>query len=1198
MNAPLPESIRRALETVSLDDKYALEHGRALMSGVQALVRLPMLQKKRDAMAGLNTGGFISGYRGSPLGGYDQALWQAKKHLAAQNIQFVPGVNEELAATAVWGSQQLDLYPKSKKFDGVFGIWYGKGPGVDRCSDVFKHANMAGTSKHGGVIALAGDDHIAKSSTAAHQSDHIFKACGLPVFFPCSVQDILDMGLHAFAMSRFAGVWSGMKTIQEIVESTSSVFVDPDRVDIVIPTDFQMPEGGLHIRWPDAPLEQEARLMDYKWYAALAYVRANKLNHNVISGPAGGSSDRFGLIASGKAYNDTRQALHDLGLSDDECRRLGIRLHKVNVVWPLEATITRDFALGLQEILVVEEKRQVIEYQLKEELYNWRADVRPNVLGKFDEAEGDDSGGEWSQPNPSKNWLLRAQADLTPAIIAKAIAKRLKKLGVDADTAARMDARIALIDAKERSMLVQGVETGDKSWSERTPFFCSGCPHNTSTRVPEGSRAVAGIGCHYMAVWMDRSTVTFSQMGGEGVSWVGQAAFTTDSHVFANLGDGTYYHSGLLAVRQSIAAGVNITYKILFNDAVAMTGGQPVDGTLKVPEMTRELDAEGAARIVVVTDEPEKYQDPEIVGRLAKGVTVHHRDELDAIQKQLREIKGCTVIVYDQTCATEKRRRRKRGTLVDPAKRVIINELVCEGCGDCSVQSNCLSVEPVETEFGRKRRINQNTCNKDYSCVKGFCPSFITVEGGQLKGKKKDAGRPDPFTLPPLPEPSLPLAETPWGIVVAGVGGTGVITIGQLLGMAAHLEGKGVVTQDSAGLAQKGGATWSHIQIANRMDAILTTKVGTAEADLVIGCDPIVTANKSTLAVMREGRTFVAMNTHGSPTAAFVSKPDWQFPTANCDAAVANAAGTANIGALDADALAVQLVGDSLYTNPLMLGYAWQKGRVPLSHAALMRAIELNNVQVENNKLAFEWGRRAAHDLAAVQSLLKPGQVIEFIRKTVNLDELIAQRVEFLTGYQNAAYAQQYRAFVEKVRAAEAALNSKKLTEAVARYLFKLMAYKDEYEVARLHSDPAFLSSIAARFEGDYKLNFHLAPPLTAKKNDQGELQKSTFGPSMLTGFRWLAKLKGLRGTAFDVFGRTDERKTERALIGEYRAAIDELLASLTTDQLALAIEIARLPEEIRGYGHVKERHLAAARTKWAALMADWRAGRQRRAAA
>ena len=1050
------------------------------------------------------------------------------------------------------------------------------------------------------MIALAGDDHIAKSSTAAHQSDHIFKACGLPVFFPSSVQDILDMGLHAFAMSRFAGVWSGMKTIQEIVESSSSVFVDPDRVDIVIPTDFPIPEGGLHIRWPDAPLEQEARLMDHKWYAALAYVRANKLNHNVTSG----HNDRFGIIASGKAYNDTRQALHDLGLEDDVCRSLGIRLHKVSVVWPLEATITRDFAQGLQEILVVEEKRQVIEYQLKEELYNWRADVRPTVLGKFEETDGEGmttpfggGGGEWSQPNPSKNWLLRAQADLTPAIIGKAIAKRLKKLGVDADTAARLDARIALIEAKERSMVVQTVGSATDA-GERTPFFCSGCPHNTSTKVPEGSRAVAGIGCHYMAVWMDRSTVTFSQMGGEGVSWVGQAPFTTDKHVFANLGDGTYYHSGLLAVRQSIAAKVNITYKILFNDAVAMTGGQPIDGTLKVPEMSRELDAEGAVKIVVVTDEPEKYEAADIAARLAKGVTVHHRDDLDAVQKQLREIDGCTVIIYDQTCATEKRRRRKRGTLVEPAKRVVINELVCEGCGDCSVQSNCLSVEPVETEFGRKRRINQNSCNKDYSCVKGFCPSFVTVEGGQMKtAKQASQGRPNPFTLAALPEPSLPLAEAPWGIVVAGVGGTGVITIGQLLGMAAHLEGKGVVTQDSAGLAQKGGATWSHIQIANRMDAIKTTKVGTAEADLIIGCDPIVSANKGTLVTVREGRTYIAMNTHGAPTAAFVSNPNWQFPAGNCDAAVRAAAGTANVGLVDADQLAVQLVGDSLYTNPLMLGYAWQKGRVPLSHAALLRAIELNGVQVENNKLAFEWGRRAAHDLAAVQALLKPAQVIEFVKKTVNLDDMIAKRVEFLTGYQDAAYARRYTAFVEKVRAAEAPLDSSRLTEAVARYLFKLMAYKDEYEVARLHTDKSFLDRIAAQFEGDYKLHYLLAPPLIAKKNDKGELIKQKFGPMMLTGFRLLARLKGLRGGAFDIFGKTEERKTERALIGEYRASIDEVLGSLNALNLALATDIARIPEDIRGYGHVKERHLHAARPKWAALMTQWRGGAERKAA-
>ena len=1181
MNAPLPDHLLRALEKVTLDDKYALDNGRAFMSGVQALVRLPMLQRTRDAIAGLNTAGFISGYRGSPLGGYDQALMAAKKHLAKQNIVFQPGVNEELAATAVWGTQQLALFPQGAKFDGVFGIWYGKGPGVDRSVDVFKHANMAGTARLGGVIAVAGDDHIAKSSTAAHQSDHVFKAAGFPVFFPSSVQDILDMGLHAFALSRFSGLWSGMKTIQEIVESSASISVDPDRVNILMPEDFQMPAGGLHIRWPDAALEQEARLMDYKWYAALAYIRANKLNHNVIATP----HDRFGIIASGKAFNDTRQALHDLSLDDETCRRLGIRLHKVNVVWPLEATITRDFAQGLAEILVVEEKRQMIEYQVKEELYNWRSDVRPHVLGKFDDAEGD--GGEWSQPNPSSNWLLRPQADLTPAIIARAIAKRLKKLGVDADVQARLDARVGLIDAKEAALKTEEQSAGG---ADRTPWFCSGCPHNTSTRVPEGSRAVAGIGCHYMVSWMPgRRTATFTQMGGEGVPWVGQAPFTTEKHIFANLGDGTYFHSGLLAIRQSIASGVNITYKILYNDAVAMTGGQQVGERAEghsVLQIMQSVTAEGVSKLCIVTDEPAKYQG----ALLLPGVTVHHRDELDAIQRQFREITGTSVIIYDQTCATEKRRRRKRGKLLDPAKRVVINELVCEGCGDCSVQSNCLSVEPLETDFGRKRQINQNSCNKDYSCVKGFCPSFVTVEGGALKKPKKDQSV-SPFDahLGVLPMPLIPNPERAWGIVVAGVGGTGVITIGQLLGMAAHLEGKGVVTQDAAGLAQKGGSTWSHIQIANRAEAIYCTKVGTAEADLVIACDAIVAANKTTLAVMREGRTFVALNTHGSPTASLVNDANWSFPGAACEAAISAAVGKTNFGRFDAEEVAVKLVGDSLYTNPLLLGYAWQQGRVPLSYAALMGAIELNNVQIDHNKVAFEWGRRCAVDLLAVQALYTARQVINFVKRQ-GLEEMLTQRVEFLTDYQDAAYASTYLSFVEKVRAAESSLKSTRLTENVARYLFKLMAYKDEYEVARLHTDPKFVAKIAAQFEGDYKLVHHLAPPILSKTNAQGELQKRQFGPWIRPVFGVLAKLKGLRGGTFDVFGYSQERRTERALIGEYRASIEALLAKgLTPERLGLAVDIARIPEDIRGYGHVKERHLVAARAKWAGLMAQWR---------
>lgn len=1177
MNAPLPEHIRKALETVTLDDKYSLDYGRAFMSGVQALVKLPMLQRLRDAQQGKNTAGFISGYRGSPLGGYDQALWKAGKYLKAQNIVFQPGVNEELAATALWGTQQLGFTPKeTHKFDGVFGIWYGKGPGVDRCSDVFKHANMAGTTPWGGVIAVAGDDHVAKSSTAAHQSDHIFKACGLPVFFPATVQEILDLGIHAFAMSRFSGVWSGMKTIQEIVESSATAMIDPERVDIRIPTDFEMPPGGLHIRWPDTALEQEARLFDYKWYAALAYIRANRLNYNVIEGP----NDRFGLIASGKAYNDTRQALADLGLDDATCQRLGIRLHKVGVVWPLEAQITREFAKGLREILVVEEKRQVIEYQLKEELYNWRPDVRPNVVGKFNEVEGDFSGGEWSMPNPSANTLLRANADLSPALIARAIAHRLKKLGLDSDTAARIDAQLAILEAKERSMQVLEVK------GDRAPWFCSGCPHNTSTVVPEGSRAMAGIGCHFMATWMDRATVGFTQMGGEGVPWIGQQPFSTEPHVFANLGDGTYFHSGSLAIRQSIAAGVNMTYKILYNDAVAMTGGQQVGERPEghsVLQISHSLDAEGVAKQVIVTDQPEKYT----VAKLPAGVEVFHRDELDRIQREFRELKGTTAIIYDQTCATEKRRRRKRGTMVDPAVRVVINDLVCEGCGDCGVQSNCLSVEPLETEFGRKRTINQSTCNKDTSCLKGFCPSFVTVEGGQLKKKAKDQAA-SPYSLGELPEPVLPAMNGAWGIVVAGVGGTGVITIGQLLGVAGHIEGKGIVTQDAGGLAQKGGATWSHVLISDHPDDIRTTRVSMAGADLIIGCDPIVTAGKETVLRMREGRTHVALNSHSTPTAAFVKDANWANPADACAAEIVKAVGPAGVSAFNADAAATKLMGDSIYTNPMMLGYAWQKGWIPLGLDSLMRAIELNAVAVDNNKAAFTWGRQAAHDWASVEKLLAPAQVIEF-KKRETLEHIVARRAEFLTGYQDAAYAATYSAFVEKVRLAEAPLGKTALTEAVARYLFKLMAYKDEYEVARLHTQTGFQERIAAMFEGDYKVNFHLAPPMIAKRNEKGELQKKKFGPAMLMGFKVLARLKGLRGTALDVFGRTGERRTERALIGQYRASIDEVLSALDPGRHPLAVEIARIPEQIKGYGHVKERNLAAARTRWDTLMQQWR---------
>ena len=1181
MNAPLPEHLRHALATVTLDDKYSLKSGRAFMSGVQALVRLPMLIQERDAMAGKNTGALISGYRGSPLGGYDQALWKAKSYLEKHNIVFQPGVNEELAATALWGTQQMGFAPPgTQKFDGVFGIWYGKGPGVDRCSDVFKHANMAGTTPWGGVLAVAGDDHVAKSSTVAHQSDHIFKACGLPVFFPSSVQEVLDLGVHAIAMSRFAGVWSGMKTIQEVVESSATADINADRVKIVLP-EFEMPPGGLHIRWPDPALDQEARLFDYKWYAALAYIRANRLNYNAIEGP----NDRYGIMASGKAYNDTRQALIDLGLDTETCQRLGIRVHKVSVVWPLEAHTTREFAKGLKEILVVEEKRQIIEYQLKEELYNWPDSQRPRIVGKFDELEGNDSGGEWSVPNPTAHRLLRANADLTPTLIAKALAKRLMKLDLPSDVLARMNAQLSIIDAKERAQNSLVLNPA----ADRMPWFCSGCPHNTSTKVPEGSRAMAGIGCHFMSVWMDRSTVGFTQMGGEGTPWIGQQHFSHENHVFANIGDGTYFHSGILAIRQSIAAGVNITYKILYNDAVAMTGGQRVGERAEghtVVQIAQSMRAEGAVIIKVVTDEPEKYSGV----ALAEGVLVHHRDELDAIQRELREVKGCTVIIYDQTCATEKRRRRKRGTMVDPAVRVMINELVCEGCGDCGVQSNCLSVEPLETEFGRKRTINQNSCNKDTSCLKGFCPSFVSIEGGQLKKKSKQQ-KFSLDSLPSLPLPTLPnlaTATQAYGVVVAGVGGTGVITIGQLLGMAAHLDGLGIVTQDSAGLAQKGGATWSHVLLAKNQDQIQTTRVSMAAADLILGCDPIVSAGKETLSRMIEGRTRVALNSHSTPTAAFVKNTQWQNPADSCAAEIAAAVGISGLAAFDADQLSSQLMGDTIYINPMILGYAWQKGWVPLSLDALKRAIELNEVAVAQNLAAFEWGRHAAHHLPAVQALFTPVQVIS-LKKREKLEELVASRVEFLTAYQNASYAKQYENFVLKVKAKESSVGLSLLSETVARQLFKLMAYKDEYEVARLHTDKQFLERVKSQFEGDFKVFYHLAPPLLAKRNEKGQLNKQKMSPHMLLAFKLLAPLKFLRGTSLDIFGRTEERQTERALIQEYKDAIDELLVSLNSKNHALAVKMANLPDQIKGFGHVKERNLAAVMVQWQTCMDDFR---------
>jgi indolepyruvate ferredoxin oxidoreductase len=1157
------------LRDVALDDKYELERGRVFVTGVQALVRLLILQRQRDQAAGLNTAGFVSGYRGSPLGGLDQALWKASKFLDRSHIKFQPGLNEDLAATSLWGSQQVNLFPGAK-YDGVFAMWYGKGPGVDRCGDAFKHANIAGTSKYGGVLALAGDDHGAKSSTIPHQSDHQFSAAMMPVLYPSSVQEIVDLGLHGFAMSRYSGCWVGFKCVSDTVESSASISIDPDRVKIIVPDDFPLPPDGVSIRWPDGFLEAEARIQDYKVYAALHYCRVNQLNRIVIDS----AKPRLGIISSGKSYLDVRQALDDLGITEQDAAEIGIRVFKVAMPWPLEPEGVRHFAEGLSEILVVEEKRQIVEYQLKEQLYNWRDDVRPRVIGKFDEK------GEWVRPHG--DWLLPATSELTPAMIARVIAQRIERLELHPRTIEKIRQRVEFINQKEAALAKPKIEL------VRLPYFCSGCPHNTSTNVPEGSRATAGIGCHVMAIWMNRRTSTYTHMGAEGVPWIGLAPFTEEKHIFANLGDGTYYHSGILAIRATVAANVNITYKILYNDAVAMTGGQPVDGPISPRDIARQVAAEGVAKIVVVSDQPEKYPP----GYFDSGITIYHRDELDRVQRELRDTPGTTILLYDQTCAAEKRRRRKRGTFPDPDKRVVINELVCEGCGDCGVKSNCVSVAPVETEFGRKRTIDQSSCNKDYSCANGFCPSFVTVEGGKLRKPARAEGGELPTNLP---DPVLPSTGHPYGILVTGIGGTGVVTIGALLGMAAHIEGKGASVLDMTGLAQKNGAVLSHVRIGDAPDHLYATRIAAGDAKLVLACDILTGVGYEALAKMQKGVTKALVNTALVMPAQFTRDPDLKFPTGSMEQEIKDAVGAGDAEFIDATRTATGLMGDSIATNLFMVGYAYQRGLLPLSEGSILRAIELNAAAVDSNKRSFYWGRLAAVDPARVAAAaLPPAAKPETQRLSQTLDEIVSRRVEFLTAYQDSDYAARYSDFVAKVRKVEAQKQpgATDLTEALARYYFKLLAIKDEYEVARLYAESDFVDRIKAKFEGDYKLSFHLAPPtLNKPATEGGEPRKSTYGPWMMPVFRVLAKMRRFRGSALDVFGRTTERKMERKLISDYETLIAEVLDKLTPQNYAIAVELASIPEHIRGYGHVKERHLREAKVREGALLARFREG-------
>ncbi|MEA2930722.1 MAG: indolepyruvate ferredoxin oxidoreductase [Hyphomicrobiales bacterium] len=1151
------------LKNVTLDDKYDLFQSRIFVTGYQALIRATLMQQERDRIAGLNTAGYVSGYRGSPLGGLDQQFMRAAPHLSKHNILFQTGLNEDLAATAIWGTQQAELRGEGK-YDGVFGMWYGKGPGVDRTGDVFRHANFAGSSKNGGVLALMGDDHTAESSTTAHQSEFHFVDVMIPILNPAGVQEIIDYALYGWAMSRYCGSWAALKCMHETVESTGVVDAALDRVKIVIPGDdeFRMPPGGLNIRLVDGILEMEARLHDYKRDAMLAFVKANKLNRVIISG---GRNPKIGIITVGKSYLDVRQAFDELGIDEVKCNDLGIKLFKVACPWPISRAELKEFAAGLDLIIVVEEKRSLIEVQVREELYGTAN--QPVVIGKRDEHD---------------NWLFPVKGALEPNDIAIAVGERVLTRTPNDELASRVS----------RLKQGQSAVAAMSDVSARTPYFCSGCPHNSSTVVPQGMRAYAGIGCHFMSQWMDRNTLGWTHMGGEGANWIGEAPFSKRKHVFQNLGDGTYNHSGYLAIRASAAAGVNVTYKILFNDAVAMTGGQRNDGGLTVPIIARQVAAEGAKKIVVVTDEPWKYPKGT---EWPKGLTIHHRDDLMQVQTSLADIPGLTVLIYDQTCAAEKRRRRKRGQFPDPDKRVVINELVCEGCGDCGVQSNCVSVQPLDTEWGRKRTIDQSSCNKDYSCLKGFCPSFVTVEGAKLKrGKGVDA----PANLPALPEPVLPAIGQTYSIIVTGVGGTGIVTIGGVLGMAAHLEGKGAGIIDQAGLAQKGGAVYSHIRIAKTPEDIHAIRVAAGECDLVLGGDMVVVGNKKVLSTAKLGGTTMVINTAEILPGDFTRNADFSLPTERLKRAIRTAAGAEKTNFVDATRLATALLGNSIGANIFMVGYAYQLGALPLSAESIEKAIELNGEAVAMNLAAFQFGRRAAFDLASVEALVKPAPeaASDARRLSQSFDETVARRVGFLTAYQNETYAARYKSLVDQVQAAEAAKTPGKtgLAEAVARYLFKLMAYKDEYEVARLYADPSFLAQVKNEVAGDnLTLKFHLAPPLLARKDKvTGVPKKMTFGPWMLSAFRVLAKFRFLRGTAFDIFGYSDERRTERKLVADYEALLAEIIAKLTPGNHHIAVGLAAIPEKIRGFGHVKARHLVVAKADEAALLDQFRSGR------
>ncbi|WP_431101712.1 indolepyruvate ferredoxin oxidoreductase family protein [Roseateles noduli] len=1155
-----------ALRPYQLSDNLAASAGPVFLTGTQALVRLLLMQKAQDERQGLKTAGFVSGYRGSPLGMVDQQLWKAKKFLDKAAVNFLPAINEDLAATACLGVQRVALDPK-RTVDGVFAMWYGKGPGVDRSGDALKHGNVYGTAEQGGVLVVCGDDHGCVSSSTPHQSDLALQAWSMPLVHPGNVAEYLEFGLYGWALSRFSGAWVGFKAISEVVESGMTVDLDAVPMDFELPVDHT-PPTNLHIRSVDLPsLELESRLA-HKIDAVLAFAKVNSIDKHIVVSPRAS----LGIVTVGKAHYDFMEVLRRLDLDPNALAAAGVRVYKVGLVYPLEPTRIREFAQGLTDMLVIEEKAPVVERQIKELLYHLPDAQRPRVVGKSDE-----HGAA----------VLSALGELRPSRIMPTVADWLARLNP------ALDRRHLVVDFLTPCLLSNSADA-----VRRQPYFCSGCPHNTSTKLPEGSRALAGIGCHFMASWMERGTSGLIQMGAEGVDWAAHSRFTTEKHVFQNLGDGTYYHSGYLAIRQAIAAKANITYKILYNDAVAMTGGQPVDGQTSVPQIARQVEAEGVKRLVVVSDDIVKYEGHH--GLFPTGTTFHDRSELDAVQRELREIAGVTVLIYDQTCAAEKRRRRKKGEFPDPDKRIFINESVCEGCGDCGQASNCLSVVPVETDFGRKRVIEQSSCNKDFSCVNGFCPSFVSVHGAKLKKRAGAAfGPADLAREIAAIQPPAPWAWTgPFDMLVTGVGGTGVVTVGALVTMAAHLEGKQSSVLDFMGFAQKGGAVLSFVRVAPTQDLLNQVRIDTQQADVLLACDMVVGASADALATIKAGRTVILANTHELPTAAFVRNPDASLQADALIAKMRHAVGEGQdlLASIDAQDIAKRLMGDTMPSNIIMLGACWQRGLVPVSFEALMRAIELNGVAVENNKTAFALGRLAIAAPEALRRLAgeQSGSAVQWF----NFDQLddkdgqpglVSRRKAFLTDYQDAAYASRYEALVQRVRAAESALGDAgkglRLTKAVARYYAKLLAIKDEYEVARLYTDGKFEAALKAQFEDWDHLSFHMAPPLLSKPGADGRAKKIELGSWTFKALKTLAKFKGLRGGVLDLFGKTEERRIERQLVRDYEALVDDLLAHLTAAKLDVAIKLARLPEGIRGYGHVKLANVVTVRAQWKDLL-------------